>query len=195
MVDVGRKGESYPFAFDSITGVLRPSLNRPLSISSSPIAQNAVVRGMGCFKVTKPVYFHVAFGATSEPETLRFFRVWKVPRPVSEISAARLVLLNRPFTVADAVLACEDLLIGHPVPRRLNIDSRTFSERNRSALDGSDCASVEHPVKMPSCGSFGRLMIARLQHVSEEILHTRGTLPDSIKADLHWPQANYFVHK
>lgn len=59
------------------------------------------------------------------------------------LSSGLLALLKVKIWVAGANLAQENLLLGSPVLRHLDIDSRTVLERNRAQLDETNCASVD----------------------------------------------------
>lgn len=70
------------------------------------------------------------------------------------------------FLVADANLAVEDLLIGLPVLQHLDIDTKTLLEQKRDVLDGFDCSSIRNTPSGTRGGQVSRLMIARLNRVS-----------------------------
>ena len=111
-------------------------------IASSSIAQEAVLKGIGLLEAIHPITIQVELTSSDQAEAFKFSRVWKVPRLVMELSSGRLALTNISFLVSDAALSREEMLIGLPVLQHLGIDSRTFLERNRATLDGTDCSSV-----------------------------------------------------
>eukprot|EP00171_Calliarthron_tuberculosum_P003723 IDg3723t1 len=100
----------------------------------------------------------------AELKSFNFSRTWTVPRTTLHLSTGPMALRNISFLVSDAHLACESILIGLPVLRHLHIDSRTLLERNREALDGTNCAEVGNPTT-EQLGAIGRLMLAMLQGV------------------------------
>lgn len=135
------------------------------SIASPGLAQAAVMKGIGSFEPIEPVQIQVALKEGEEADVFTFSRTWLVPRLVLELSSGRLALRNVSFLVADKDLSCEDLLIGLPVLRHLEIDSRTMLERNRAILDGTDCSSVGITTATDNVGTLGRLMVARLDQL------------------------------
>lgn len=166
------------------------------SIASPSTAQQAVMKGIARLEAIDPVSIQVALSSTDKPESFTFSRLWKVPRLILELSTGSLALTNILFLVSDAALSSEELLIGLPVFQHLGIDSRTLLERNRAALDGTDCSTVSHPTVTESCGSLGRLMIPRIQRVVErepiyhDVKDTKPTTPDPNR-----PRANYYANK
>lgn len=77
-----------------------------------------------------------------------------------------MALTNISFLISDANFASEDLLIGLPVLKHLEIDSRTLLEGNRAHIDGVECSSIPPPEASNTCGSLGRLMIARMERAA-----------------------------
>lgn len=114
-----------------------------------------------------------------------------------ELSSERLALTNISFLVSDAALVSEDMLIGLPVLQHLGIDLRLLLECNPAVLDGTDCSAAPHPSVSKTCGSFGRLMIARHQRVTgqELIDDSSTTTPHAPPSNPKRPRENYFAHK
>lgn len=173
------------------------------SIVSPTLAQTAVCKGIGKFKAIAPVHIQVAIKSDSEPSTFTFSRIWQVPRLILELASGRLALRNISFLVADSELAAEDLLIGLPVLKHLGIDSKTLLERNRATLDGTDCDLVRPRQDVSTCGTLGRLLIARLQRVkgpepiaedNSETENATGTARQK-PSDPERPCENFFAHK
>lgn len=175
----------------SVKGTGRCDDGSDETIASPQIAEKAVLKGIGRFEAITPVKIQVALTTSAEPELFTFSRKWNAPRIVMELSSGRLALHNVSFLVADAHLACEDILFGYPILQHLGIDSRTLLERNRSVIDGTDCSPVGHPTIGQKGGSLGRLMIARLQRIqgSDPLTESQITL------DPNRPRSNYFQHK
>lgn len=138
------------------------------SIASPVLAQNAVLKGIWRFEAIAPVSIQVVLTPTNKAQKFRYSRIWKVPRLVMKLPAGRLALNNMSFLAADGDLICEGLLIGLPLLRHLGIDSQTLFERERAALDGIDCSTVQHPSTSDKCDSLRRLTIACLQRVKSE---------------------------
>lgn len=82
-----------------------------------------------------------------------------------QLSSGQLALANVTFLVADDELACEDLIIGLPVLRHLQVDTRTLLENNRAVLDGADCSDVWNPTRFQRGGTISGMMIARLNRL------------------------------
>lgn len=96
--------------------------------------------------------------------------------------------------MADADLSCEDVLMGYPGRQRLEIDALTLLERHSDVLDGTGFSSVEHPSWWETCGSLGRLMIARLYRVHGKNPIDNDATPTSF-IDPNLPRGNYSAHK
>ena len=104
------------------------------SIAIPQLAESSVLNGVGKFRPIKPVKVQVAFKTNDSTQRFTASREWVVPRLILGLSAGPLALLNVAFLVTDAQLADEDLLIGLPVLKHLEIDSKTMLERNRDCL-------------------------------------------------------------
>lgn len=137
------------------------------SIVSSRIAEQAVLNGVGKMAKITPITLQVALKSGANAETFTFSRSWTPPRLVLKLSAGPLALLNVRFLVADADLAVEDLLIGLPVLRHLGVDTKTLLEERRDLLDGTDCNLHHLDVGTSKMGRVSRLMIARLNRLSD----------------------------
>lgn len=136
------------------------------SIASAFVSHATVLKGIDRLEAIEPVTIQVALSSSEQPEHFVFSRTWRVPRLILELSSGLLALTNISFLVSYASLLTEDLLIGLPVLQHLGIDSRILLERNRSALDGTDCFVVKNPTVSKTCGTLGRLMIVRLQRIT-----------------------------
>lgn len=82
------------------------------------------------------------------------------------LASGQLGLAHISYLVADDDLACEELLIGLPVIKQLQIDTRTLLETNRAVLHGSDCSHIGNPTANSRGGSLSRLMTARRNSVA-----------------------------
>lgn len=72
-----------------------------------------------------------------------------------------MALINITYLLADDELACEELLIGRPVLKDLQIDSISLLENNRAILDGADCSHVGNPTAANQGGYVQRIMVER----------------------------------
>lgn len=138
------------------------------STVSSSLAERAAVRGVGKITAITPVRLSVALKAGQDPETFSFSRSWTSLRTVLHLSSGQLALSNVTFLVADGDLPCEDLLVGLPVLRHLQVDTRTLLEDRVSVLDGTDCSHIENPTTLSQGGSVSGMMIARLTRIQEK---------------------------
>lgn len=86
----------------------------------------------------KLVRLQVSVVSGEEAQTLSFSRIWTSPITVHPLSVGRLALLCLIFTVVYHDLACQVLLISHPVLYHLQIDLLNLLERSPAALDGID---------------------------------------------------------
>ena len=77
------------------------------------------------------------------------------------------------------------LVIGLPVLKHLQVDTRTLLEKNRAALDGVEYTDVGNPTTLQG-GAVSRIMIARLSRLREEEFKT----PDDGKSDR--PRVNFY---
>ena len=98
------------------------------SIVSARVAEQAAIKGIGKISTIEPVRLQVALktGKNDKAQTFRFSRSGMVPRTVLHLSAGQLALINVSFLIADDDLTCEDLLIGLPVLRHLQVDTKTL---------------------------------------------------------------------
>lgn len=101
----------------------------------------------------------------SDAETFTFSRTWTATRAILHLAVGQLGLVNVAYLVADDDLSDADVLIGQPVLRHLQVDTRTMLENNCARLDGTDCSNVRTPRNASRQVHVGRLMIARLNHV------------------------------
>lgn len=127
-----------------------------------------------------------------------------------------MVLRNILFLISDASLASEDILIGLPVLKHLEIDSRALLERNCAHLDGMNYSSFPLPSASDKRSSLGRIMIGRLERSETEDMacydcdisesceeETKSTSilqaawPSTAKDthDLGRPSSNYYVNR
>lgn len=103
----------------------------------------------------------------TEASLYTFSRTWTPPCTTLRLATGPLALLKVCFLVADeGSLAVEDLLLGLPVLRHLGIDTKTLLEERREELQGMDCSTVTG--KATESGRLRRLMVVRLNHVSNE---------------------------
>ena len=137
-------------------------------IVSPSLAERAAVRGVGKITAITPVRLSVALKAGQDPETFSFSRSWTSPRTVLHLSSGQLALSKVTFLVADDDLSCEDLLLGLPVLRHLQVDTRTLLEGRVSRLDCADCSHIGYLTTISRGGSVTRMMIARLNRVREK---------------------------
>ena len=130
-------------------------------------------------KGIEPVHIQVALKSSEDASTFTFSRVWTSPRTILHLASGQLALANVTFLVADDALACEELLIGLPVLRHLQVDTRTLLENNRLSLDGADCSHVGNPTRDARAGIISRVMIARMNRVQdgEENKTSEGSRP------------------
>lgn len=99
-------------------------------IASPKLAQVALDQGIGQISAIKPATVHVALKDASTSSPFSFSRVWQAPRVVLKLPAGQMTLLNVSFLVADDYMVCKDLLVGLPVLRHVDIESRTLIESN-----------------------------------------------------------------
>jgi len=135
------------------------------SIVSPKLVERAMSNGLGKIKQIAPTWMQVSLRSGKQAERFSFSRTWTAPRTVLHLSSGPLALVNITYLVADDDLACEDLLIGRPVLKTLQIDSETMLERNRAVLDGADCSHVGNPIAHKQGGTVSRLMVARLNRI------------------------------
>lgn len=81
------------------------------------------------------------------------------------MAAAPLALVNVTFLVADADLAAEELLSGHPVLQHLDFDTKTLFEEKRDMLDGIDCSAVPNSTAVSRSGYVSRLTVSHLNNL------------------------------
>lgn len=87
----------------------------------------------------------------------------KVLRLVLELWLDRMEHINIPFLISDVSLESGDICTGLPVLKHIGVDSRTWLERNRKQLDGTDWLMILLSSSSRRCVSLSRLMMARLQ--------------------------------
>lgn len=75
-------------------------------------------------------------------------------------------MVNVTVLRADENLACEDLLIRHPVLQQLQVDTCILLENNRSVLDRGDCSSIIN-LSLNQGGSVSRIILSRLNSIRE----------------------------
>lgn len=138
------------------------------SIVSSTVAEKAVLNGIGKLTKIDPVFLQVALKQGDNAEKFTFSRTWTPPRTVLQLLVGPLALVNVTYLVADADLAAESLLIGLPVLQHLGVDTKTLLEERRDRLDGADCSAVKAATSGSGGGRVSRLMIARLNRVTND---------------------------
>lgn len=87
-----------------------------------------------------------------------------------KLTSCPLSLLNVEYLAADADFAIEDLLLGMPVLRHVDMDTKTFLEERRGLLDGSDCSSVKPSERKGKVGLVSRLTITGLNLVPNDVV-------------------------
>ena len=132
------------------------------SLVSPHLAEKAAISGIGKIKGIRPVKIQVALRKDDKAQSFRFYRIWTVPRTVLQLASGQLALANLSFLVADDQMTCEDLIIGLPVLRHLQVDTRTLLENNRAVLDGSDCSQIGNPCIGDGSGVVSRMISARM---------------------------------
>ena len=158
------------------------------SVVSSTFAESAVLQGIGTMTNIDKVSLQVALKDSSKAQSFSFSRTWTPPRIIFQLFTGTLALVNVTFLVADDELASEDLLIGLPILRHLGIDSKTLLEQKRDLLDGIDCSSVRQYQCATHGGKISRLMLARINRVSNDEIEQQ-------KDDFDKPatNVNYFI--
>lgn len=96
------------------------------SLVSPHLAEKAAISGIGKIKGIKPVEIQVDLRKGDEAQSFRFSRTWTVPRTILQLASGELALANLSFLVADDQMTCEELIIGLPVLRHLQVDTRTL---------------------------------------------------------------------
>lgn len=127
---------------------------------------------------------------STKAEKLKYSRIWTAPRTVLKLAAGLLALLIVEFLIAEAELTVEDLLIGLPVLRHLGVDTKTLLKTRRDLLDGTDCADIKSENRPGMTGRVGRLLIARLYHVSIESVIQKISAPETDKQKIAQPLAS-----
>lgn len=159
------------------------------SLASPTLAERAAIQGIGKIRKVNPVHIQVALKSGDDAQSFTFSRTWTIPRTVLQLASGQLALANVSFLVADDELACEELIIGLPVLRHLQVDTRTLLENNRSVLDGSDCSHVGNPTTRSRGGIVSRMMFARMNRVVPE--HTANEIAGQRKEDR--PRVNFYT--
>ena len=108
-----------------------------------------------------------------------------------QLFTGTLALVNVTFLVADDELAAEDLLIGLPILQHLGIDSKSLLEQKRDLLDGVDCSAVRDLPGATRGGKVSRLMLARLNQVSNDEVDSAANPTDA--SDPSRPTVNFFT--
>lgn len=129
-------------------------------------------KGSVRFAAITPIRLTVALKSGEEAQSFTFSRSWTSPRTVLHLASGRLALVNVTFLIPDDDLACEDILIGLPVLRHVQVDTRTLLENNRAILDGADCSNVGIPSATDRGGRVSRMMIARLNRTRDDQTET-----------------------
>lgn len=77
--------------------------------------------------------------------TFMFNQTWTVPRVVCHLFADQLASVNVPFFVADDDLAYNEICIGLPVLRHLQVDTNTLLESSRQEIGSNGCSAIGNP--------------------------------------------------
>lgn len=146
------------------------------SLVSPQLGEEAAQKGIGKLSSISTTTLSVALKSDKTPQTFTFSKAWTTPRTILHLTSGQMALIDVRFLVADYDLTCEDLLIGYPVFKHLQVDTRTLLEQKRAALEGADCTNVEHPTIPPGMGTVGRMMISQL-HGNSTKYASRETRP------------------
>lgn len=80
------------------------------------------------------VHVQVALQKGSSAQPFLFSRTRLVSRVILHLSSGKMALRNISFPVCDNDLSSDDLLLRLSIPQRVQIDSRTVMEVNRSMI-------------------------------------------------------------
>lgn len=109
---------------------------------SAFIAEKVVLSGIGKIKKINEIFIQVSMKDVEKKQSYVFTRISSPPRSILCLSVGPIALENESFFVADGKLSDGKLLTGYPVLKRLRVDTRTFLEQRRDALEGADCINV-----------------------------------------------------
>lgn len=140
------------------------------SIVSSLIAEHAVLNGIGRMKKVVSVKLQVALRDCNEAQTFTVHTSGEHPAWFLKLSAESLALLNVVFFVTDAEFSAENLFIGLPVLRQLGVGTKTLRENFRDLLGRAECPCVKNGSPPDKIGRVRRLMIVRLDGVSNDAI-------------------------
>lgn len=168
------------------------------SIISGVDAEKAVVDGVGKHPENPSVTMQVALKDEDDAKQFKISQIWSVPRTILKLFADPLPLLNLECLVSNSDLAVKDFLLGLPVIRHLEVDTKTLLEERKDLLDGSNRSIISILMKSKQISHVSYLMIARFSDVVIENLRMTGKILDEIT---EFPRrketsASYFqVHK
>lgn len=91
----------------------------------------------------------------------------------SQLAAGSLNLVNVTFMVSSEGSAAEGSMIGFKVLQHLGVDTKELLEEHCDLLDGADCSSVKAAVSPSHCGEVIRLMIVRINRLTNEAIKPR----------------------
>lgn len=165
------------------------------SVVLSKIAEHVFLNGVGKMAKIDPVFLQVALKDSTNAEKFKCSLILTAPRTVLKLGAGPLALLNVEFLVAYAELTVKDLLIELQVLRRWSIDTKTLLETRRNLLDGTYCADIKSENRPINTGLIGRLMIARLNHVSNESKIQKTSTPETDAQEVAQPPASSLSEK
>lgn len=117
------------------------------SIVCPRLAEAATLKGIRKLTAIEKTDLSVALkkGDQDSAESFSFPRTRIISRTILQLFSGNLAQMNIIFLVVDDDLACEDLVIGRPVPKHLRVDTHSLLDNNRFVPNGADLAEIGHP--------------------------------------------------
>lgn len=135
---------------------------------SPNVTEWAFFDGICKMRKISQVTLQAALKDESKARKFTFSRTQTAPRAMLQLDTGPFALLNVECLIFISNIAAEDLLLGIPVLRHLDVDSKTLLENSCDPLDESDCLSILKTEGKSEGGRVSRVMIARLNCVPSD---------------------------
>lgn len=97
------------------------------------------------------------------PHTFTCSRTQRAHQIVLQLVAGNLALVDKQYLATDDELTCYVELICQPVLEHLKVNARTFTEEDRSCLNGTDCSHIGNSTANPKSGMVDQSTVAQLK--------------------------------
>lgn len=136
-------------------------------IASCMVSKGAALRIIGKLTSIEPVYIQVALSSGESAESFKFFLSCNFPLNILHFGAWTANLSE--YYVSEGDIYCAYIMIGLPVLRHLDVDTKILLEPSHAALNCADSSTVSNTTTSNGSGRVSHMKVAHLNRVADEI--------------------------